>query len=650
MKLTKGMKKALSLLLTGALAISGANAGVIANAEEAANSVVVSVGINDEGWNDLVEEVEVTGVGEYSVKFEGLNTGALHNAGFFGVTPAAIVSEMTVAMGTLVVNDTYEMTFVEDYSALDLLDNQKNGMANIWNDAGKADEVATGEDASLKGDDGETIALYVGEEKTNITSLEYNFEVTSLVFVGEEPEETVAPSADAEETTAPTSGAAASADPEATPEATPEGGEEADDRTTAESFDLVYHLTDPSWGSYDSDVVTVTGNGTYAISGTATAEMEDIMMLWLDAGSLGYDNDKNIVVESTVIQVGEAVYAADANWWYRDCDSLEKAANGTAIKESDGMKEMCRRMNYRNQYNQWYDAEGNEVADKSPVDAFGREIAIAEGDVVTLYVKVSGMAEDNAEADITIPDEKEPVAPTAPAESNAPAGSTQPSASAPAGSNAPSASAPAGTTSGNAITTPASIASPASAELTVAKKAVTIAAGKKASVKYTVTAQKPATQAAVVTATVAGKKVTAVLKDGKVVISVGKKAVKGSKATVTLTTKNASGKAIDATIKVTVQNKAKKFKAPKKVTIKKNKTAKVVIKIKKAENNKKAITDKITAKINKKKIAKVLTKKTQWKKGKVILTLKAGKKKGSAKMTVKVGSIKKKAKINIKVK
>lgn len=118
-------------------------------------------------------------------------------------------------------------------------------------------------------------------------------------------------------------------------------------------------------------------------------------------------------------------------------------------------------------------------------------------------------------------------------------------------------------------------------------------------------------------------------------------AEKGAYTDVVLT----SGKKT-ATIKVYVQNKARKIKAAKKkVTVKKGKTAKVTIKVTKAQNKKKAVTDALSATVAKKKVAKVLTKKA--KKGKVVVSLKA-KKKGSTKVTVKVGS--KKATVTLKVK
>ena len=177
-------------------------------------------------------------------------------------------------------------------------------------------------------------------------------------------------------------------------------------RTTAKSFDVSYNLIDPSWQTHTSETVTITGNGTYAISGITGSDMEDIMMLWLDAGLLGYDNDYNITMESSVIQVGNIVYAAsDANWWYKDCDSLEEAQDGTDINESDDMKKNCRRLNYRNQYSNFYDEDGNKIKEKSPVDALSeQEIPATAADTITIYVTVSGMDVDNPEANVKIPD------------------------------------------------------------------------------------------------------------------------------------------------------------------------------------------------------------------------------------------------------
>lgn len=622
MKLTKGMKKALSLLLTGALVIGGANVGAVS--ADAAETLQWTGSCYIGGW--------------------GWTTGG-DWAGDMGdnvIAQSTTDSDSTLAITSLGGNDAgvgFEIDniadFDEPYVTVVASEATLDGVLNFAVCSEDWSVWYAGADCS--GDKEETedvVEVPIAADVTTITGA-LDKDVTSYVvtaqgrtvtaiYVHEKdvdptaqaPAESEDPEAteDADVTTPP----AVSADPDATedvepteeptPTVAPTAFPESE-RTTAEKFDVKFEMYDPSWTATKSEAVTITGNGTYEISATSASEMEDIMMLWLDAPELGYDNDKNIVIAASKITVAGKDYVADnANWWYRDCEDLEEAALGTGMKD-DGMKINSRRMNYRNQYNPMYNADGTVAAAAGTWDAFTKvtgddyaatEIPVMEGDKITLTITVSGMAEKTVV--------------------NTPA------------------------TTG--AITPASIASPATAKITVAKKNknVVVAAGKTKNVKFTAVADTPATQAAVVTATVKGnKKVTAKVVDGKVQIKAAKKAVKGSKATVTLTSTNASGASVKATIKVSVQNKAKKIKAPKKVTIKKGKKAKVTIKIKKAENNKKAITDAV--KVSVKKVAKLT--KTQIKKGKVILTLKA-KKKGSAKMTVKVGS--KKAKINVKVK
>ncbi|MCR5201968.1 MAG: hypothetical protein K6D02_02595 [Lachnospiraceae bacterium] len=141
------------------------------------------------------------------------------------------------------------------------------------------------------------------------------------------------------------------------------------------------------------------------------------------------------------------------------------------------------------------------------------------------------------------------------------------------------------------------------------------------------------------------KLVTASVKNGKIQIKVTKKA-KSKRGTIVKVTVKAGD--ITKTINVAVKNAAKKIKAKKKtVTVKKGKTAKIVFKVTKANNKKKAVTDTYTAKASAiAKIKKIATvKKVTAKKGKVIVKIKA-KKKGTKKLTLKLS---KKVKANVKV-
>lgn len=204
------------------------------------------------------------------------------------------------------------------------------------------------------------------------------------------------------------------------------------------------------------------------------------------------------------------------------------------------------------------------------------------------------------------------------------------------------------TTSGPSITTkPAVSATPqavGTSKITPKKKLVVVAPGKSVKVAFTTKAAAPATKAAVVTASTSAKKVvTAKVSGKKVTIKAPKKAVKGSSATVTLKSTNGDKK-VSAKIKVYVRNSAKKVKAAKKsITVKKNKTTKLVIKASKVQNKKKAFADTITVKGKILKLTNV-----KYAKGKATLTLKGAKKAKKKAVTIKVG--KKSVKIKATVK
>ena len=207
--------------------------------------------------------------------------------------------------------------------------------------------------------------------------------------------------------------------------------------------------------------------------------------------------------------------------------------------------------------------------------------------------------------------------------------------------------APAKTTTPAQITTKQTITTPAAlgtSKITPAQKTVVVAPGKTVKVGFTAKAAKPATKAAVVTATTASKKVaTAKVNGKKVVIKAPKKAVKGASTTVTLKSTNGDKK-VSAKIKVYVRNSAKKVKAAKKsITVKKNKTTKLVIKASKVQNKKKAFADTITVKG---KIVKLTD--VKFAKGKATLTLKGAKKAKNKAVTIKVGSKSVKVKATVK--
>lgn len=206
---------------------------------------------------------------------------------------------------------------------------------------------------------------------------------------------------------------------------------------------------------------------------------------------------------------------------------------------------------------------------------------------------------------------------------------------------------PAKTPTASAITTKSTITTPVAvgtSKITPKQKTVVVAPNKTVKVGFTATAAKPATKAAVVTATTASKKVaTAKVSGKKVVIKAPKKAVKGSSTTVTLKSTNGDKK-VSAKIKVYVRNSAKKVKAAKKaITVKKGKTTKLVIKASKVQNKKKAFADTITVKGKVLKLTNV-----KYAKGKATLTLKGVKKAKKKAVTIKVGSKSVKVKATVK--
>ncbi len=111
------------------------------------------------GWSSHKGSVAVTDSGDYSVKVTGMAaTSGLTNLGYVAVDSGAV----TLTVNSLVINDKY--TF-EVGKSLSTSTANANGMANIWNEEGKADVVYTGtgdgKKATLVGDNGTSIKLVV---------------------------------------------------------------------------------------------------------------------------------------------------------------------------------------------------------------------------------------------------------------------------------------------------------------------------------------------------------------------------------------------------------------------------------------------------------------------------------------------------------
>lgn len=108
------------------------------------------------GWGEGQGSVAVTDSGDYSIKITGMAATGLTNLGF--IDPAS--GDVTVTMNTIVVNDKY--TF-EVGKSLTTTGANMNGMANIWNDEGKAAVVYTvtadGKTATLVGSASDSVGI-----------------------------------------------------------------------------------------------------------------------------------------------------------------------------------------------------------------------------------------------------------------------------------------------------------------------------------------------------------------------------------------------------------------------------------------------------------------------------------------------------------
>ena len=614
MKLTKGMKKSLSLLLAGAMVITGATVTPsAANAEEAtADAVKTNItklaydftisGVKEESelkfaittadsWDNIEKTVELGKDGDYKVEFELDNATGLRNLGYFTGSEG-----LSVALKDVVVNDTYTMTTVADYSALNPADSKKNGMANIWNPEGTAEKVAVTADGSayLAGS-ASAITLMAAAAATEAPA------ESEIPDVSEAPAETTAPAA---ETTAPA-----------------ETEKPAKGMTKPEEKDLVgtaqFDMQANNWCKNEDGQwikAEINGSGTYTVT-----------------------NIFDEIQDDPQAYAGIIIPALDAYAAYIDIQDVTvwfdgKVVNIPVIRGGDGD---CRLQ----LWNDW----GEDPADED-IPAEFREIKVQ----FTLSISDTPLdwettAKDPANVRMKAAENYVPsweaAETTAPATTTAPASTT-----AAAATKAP--------VSSPAITAPVVTKAPVSGgalsgkavsgtfKITKSVKNVVVKAGKSKNVKIAVSG------AAVsgMTAKSANKKVAKVkvTKTG-IKVTAPKKATKGKKTTITL--KNANTKT--AKINVYVQNTAKKIKATKKsITIKKGKTKKYTVKVTKAENKKKAVTDAVAGKV------KVTGKNVKFvkataKKGKVVISIK-GKKKGTKKVTIKVGS--KKIKVKVKVK
>lgn len=641
MKLTKGMKKALSLLLSAAMVVTGVNVTTnAASAEDAAPSFTWT-NTNTNSWdNESVDVKLVNGDGEYTAEFKtAKGATGLRNLGYVETNAD---STLKITVKSVIVNGTE----FETNKVIEITSDTKNSMANIWDGKSPKNVLYTNGDKDLYCSADEISYRENGEAK-KIETLSYVFDVTNTGYT---PVESTEPSKNpATETPAVTEPAKVTTTPAVTAEPTVEPTEAPTDppaKPAPADLDkghqafLMFTDGNYGWGCWNENKgedAVVTGNGTYTVSiNKSDFKSTDVANPAKGAKVFGVDilglcnSDKmdasKAAISNVIIKCDGKVFAADESKMYEGLIEKEKGNY---------------RLEIRNEWG-WSNGDFATKDEFDPNEEFGFEESLS----VTFTVTGIKKGTTPKDAFVTTKDGEETSVVSAvgvrAAEAAKDADKTP----------APSAKAPVvaktATPAGVKTATPAAVSTKSvlgTSKLTTAKKMVVVAPGKSVKVAFKATAAKNTSGAAIVKATTASKKVATVkVKGKKVTIKVPKKAVKGASTTVTLKSTKANGKAISAKIKVYVRNSAKKVKAAKKaITVKKGKTAKLVIKASKVQNKKKAFVDTITVKGKVLKLTNV-----KYAKGKATLTLKGAKKAKKKAVTIKVGSKKVKVKATVK--
>lgn len=640
MKLTKGMKKALSLLLSAAMVVTGVNVTTnAASAEDAAPSFTWT-NTNTNSWdNESVDVKLVNGDGEYTAEFKtAKGATGLRNLGYVETNAD---STLKITVKSVIVNGTE----FETNKVIEITSDTKNGMANIWDGKSPKNVLYTNGDKDLYCSADEISYRENGEAK-KIETLSYVFDVTNTGYT---PVESTEPSKNpATETPAVTEPAKVTTTPAVTAEPTVEPTEAPTDppaKPAPADLDkghqayLMFTDDNYGWGCWNENKgedAVVTGNGTYTVSiNKSDFKSTDVANAAKGAKVFCVD-----ILGLCTSDKMDASKAAISNVIIK-CDGKEFKADESKMYEGLIEKDKGNyRLEIRNEWG-WGNGDFATKDEFDPNSEFGFEESLsvtftvtgiqegktpekaflttdAEGNEVSVVSAVGVRAAEAAK-----------ITPPPKATATAPVAKTA-------------------TPAGVKTATPAAVSTKSvlgTSKLTTAKKMVVVAPGKSVKVAFKATAAKNTSGAAIVKATTASKKVATVkVKGKKVTIKVPKKAVKGASTTVTLKSTKANGKAISAKIKVYVRNSAKKVKAAKKaITVKKGKTAKLVIKASKVQNKKKAFVDTITVKGKVLKLTNV-----KYAKGKATLTLKGAKKAKKKAVTIKVGSKKVKVKATVK--
>lgn len=585
MKLTKGMKKALSLLLSAAMVVTGVNVTTnAASAEDAAPSFTWT-NTNTNSWdNESVDVKLVNGDGEYTAEFKtAKGATGLRNLGYVETNAD---STLKITVKSVIVNGTE----FETNKVIEITSDTKNGMANIWDGKSPKNVLYTNGDKDLYCSADEISYRENGEAK-KIETLSYVFDVTNTGYT---PVESTEPSKNpATETPAVTEPAKVTTTPAVTAEPTVEPTEAPTDppaKPAPADLDkghqayLMFTDDNYGWGCWNENKgedAVVTGNGTYTVSiNKSDFKSTDVANAAKGAKVFCVD-----ILGLCTSDKMDASKAAISNVIIK-CDGKEFKADESKMYEGLIEKDKGNyRLEIRNEWG-WGNGDFATKDEFDPNSEFGFEESLsvtftvtgiqegktpekaflttdAEGNEVSVVSAVGVRAAEAAK-----------ITPAPKATATAPVAKTA-------------------TPAGVKTATPAAVSTKSvlgTSKLTTAKKMVVVAPGKSVKVAFKATAAKNTSGAAIVKATTASKKVATVkVKGKKVTIKVPKKAVKGASTTVTLKSTKANGKAISAKIKVYVRNSAKKVKAAKKaITVKKGKTAKLVIKASKVQNKKKA--------------------------------------------------------------
>ena len=640
MKLTKGMKKALSLLLSAAMVVTGVNVTTnAASAEDAAPSFTWT-NTNTNSWdNESVDVKLVNGDGEYTAEFKtAKGATGLRNLGYVETNAD---STLKITVKSVIVNGTE----FETNKVIEITSDTKNGMANIWDGKSPKNVLYTNGDKDLYCSADEISYRENGEAK-KIETLSYVFDVTNTGYT---PVESTEPSKNpATETPAVTEPAKVTTTPAVTAEPTVEPTEAPTDppaKPAPADLDkghqayLMFTDDNYGWGCWNENKgedAVVTGNGTYTVSiNKSDFKSTDVANAAKGAKVFCVD-----ILGLCTSDKMDASKAAISNVIIK-CDGKEFKADESKMYE--GLIEKYKG-NYRLEIRYEWGWGNGDFATKDEFDP-NSEFGFEESLSVTFTVTGIQEGKTPEKAFLTTDAEGNEVSVvSAVGVRAAEAAKITPAPKATATAPVAKTATPAGVKTA----TPAAVSTKSvlgTSKLTTAKKMVVVAPGKSVKVAFKATAAKNTSGAAIVKATTASKKVATVkVKGKKVTIKVPKKAVKGASTTVTLKSTKANGKAISAKIKVYVRNSAKKVKAAKKaITVKKGKTAKLVIKASKVQNKKKAFVDTITVKGKVLKLTNV-----KYAKGKATLTLKGAKKAKKKAVTIKVGSKKVKVKATVK--